>query len=210
MNFQDMIDETKILVQDSSYDDLIPSYINDSLIQAAIETQLPDLKRVALVTTAVDAPYISIPDLGIDFAGRVLGVRPKYETFRDLETMVETLDITDINELGDEIKGICLEGGNLWYWPTPNEVQSITLFFMTNPPLLYYPEDEIKYFPDHIQRLALCHGAASLCYEKIEDGLEGDKVNTTYHKGQQELGIQRLREYKGKNRNHYISSVWRV
>lgn len=182
-------------------------------MHAVTEAQLPDFKRVALLTTAVDAPFITLPDLGINFGGRILKIRPELSMYRDLESMIDALEIEDINLISEtnEIEGVTTEGGNLWYHPIPAEVVQLTVLYMATPPALLYSDDEIKYFPDHIQRLAICHGAAAICYEKIEDGLEeGKKVNTLHHLEMQGIGIQKLIEYKGKNRAHHITSTWGV
>jgi hypothetical protein len=47
-----------------------------------------------------------------------------------------------------------------------------------------------------------------MCFEKIEDGLDGDKINTVAYRAQAKEGIQKLHEWVGKNKRHFISSVW--
>lgn len=219
LSFQDLIDETFALVQDNSFDDITPSYINEALIQLVTEAQLPELKRVDVVTTSIGSPYVSIAGGTVNGIGKVIRilvpVNSKAKKYDSMEAMYEELlpshNTTDVYMLGDEVEGYAVEGDNFWYFPLPTVAQSFTVMYIANPPVLVSPGDSVTLkIPDAILRKAVCHGAAEKCWNKIEDGIDGDKVNTMFHEKKKLEGILELKTHKGRSREHKISSVWRV
>jgi hypothetical protein len=77
-------------------------------------------------------------------------------------------------------------------------------------PPLATDTDEPSYVPEYLQYPLLVHGAASLVFSKMEDGIEVEKPNTVWSGDEIKKGMADLHAVIGRNRNHVISSVWRV
>jgi hypothetical protein len=209
MLFSAMIQEVKNIVQDTSFDAAIPGYINEAFLQASGRINIPDLKRMGIATAIGGQNYVSLSGIPNGFSGRLTKVLDNtISRFKNIEDMFSW--VTDHSRLTNEvgtIEAVTLEGKTLWYFPQPSSEQSISCILFSNPTPLEYDEDEPIEFPEVCHRNIGIHGAAFLCYLVIEDGIEGDKVNTNFHYGLFEKGVQQLLEWVGRHRVHMISST---
>lgn len=215
MKLKTMREEVQEIVKDAAFDSKLNGYINEAYQNAVLEAKLPEYKRVGAVKTSRSANFISVSDSLEDFGG-VISTLFKTVTgssisiYAKAELMFESEGTDIIGLMGTEVKAIALEGTNLWYTPIPSEPQLLSFFYVANPDLLEYDNDEITLFPELVQRKICIHGACVPCFEQIEDGVEGPKVNTEWHRAIYNEGIQKLKEWNGRRRRHSNSSRWEV
>ncbi len=216
MNLEAIRTEVENLVDDSSYDaDIIDSYINETLIFAAGLVNLPTLKMIDVVDTVQNQAYTSVIPANSTFSGVLRRVKKadgsEPRIYPDLERFLD--DYTMDNE--GAVEAVCLEGSTLWYQKIPSSPETLTILYFKNPSPLSKDGDEPSDFPSHIHRKLFVHGTAFTIFDQIEDGVEGDKVNTKNHfwhsfsESNPESGITKLREWLARTQPHHISSVWR-
>lgn len=211
MNLKEMRDEVTILVQDGSYVTAdVDKYINRAFTNMAGQINLPDLKRVDTITTVVGQSYTSLAALSGGFNGRLSKVHAEnitiYPSLEDLISGIEE-DGELFGEAGD-VTRLALEGSTVWYDKIPAVPQTLMAILYGNPPLLVADADIPSVFPEHTHWNIGIHGAAMLMFDPIEDGVTGEKVNTTYHEGLYLKGKQEALEWIARNRTHSISSRW--
>jgi len=219
MYLGDMITEVSNIIDDDSFTDaMIITYINQAVQFAAAQVDLPDLKRFVTATTVLSQPYTTLTTVSGGFSGKILRVGdPDIAIYPNLNLLMDdyvTDTYQDLTEEGD-LKAVALEGRTLWYQYVPAALTDIVLLVYQSPSALADNDDEPTDFPGHIHRPLFVNGTAWIIFDQIEDGLEGEKVNTTAHFNQsfneqnRHSGIVKLREWLGRNRNHYKSSIWR-
>ena len=217
MKLEAIRNEVENLVDDSSYDaDTIDRYINESLAFAAGLVNLPSLKRIDVVDTVDGQAYVSLTGVNPGFSGVLRRVKKsdgsEPTVYADLERLLD-----DYWDMGAEgiVEAVTLEGSVLWYQKIPSTPETLTILFFENPSSLAKDGDEPTDFPGHVHRKLFVHGAAFTIFDQIEDGVEGDKLNTKHHfyhsfdERNRDSGITKLREWLARTTPHHISSVWR-
>jgi len=214
----DMITEVSNIVDDVGFstEDIV-DYINQAIQYAAQQVDLPDLKGLVTVKTTVSQPYSTLASaLGVQY-GRILrasdpsiAIYPNLQLLLDEYSSYGYLDLTE----GGDVEAVALEGRTLWYQYVPVVATDLVFLVYQNPTDLADADDVPSDFPSHLHRSLFVHGAAYYMFDQIEDGLEGTKVNTAAHfgrsfdEGSRHSGITKLREWVGKNRKHWKSSIW--
>lgn len=217
MNLEEMRDEVENLVDDPSFDpDTIDSYLNQMLTYSAGLVNLPTLKRISTVDTIVGQAYASISGLDGGFSGVLRRVKndegKEPRIFSNLESLLDVYP-TMVEE--GAVEAVALEGSTLWYQKIPLSAETLLLLYFQNPSTLVGGGDSPGDIPEHLHRKLLVHGAAYMMFDQIEDGIEGEKVNTVHHFHQalnednKHSGIVKLREWVSRTSRHHISSVWR-
>ena len=218
MNLGDMTTEVDNVVDESGFSTAdIVGYINQAVQYAGSLVDIPDLKKLITATTVTDQPYCSLSATTGGFAGRILRAsNPNIAIYPNLNLLMDeyvTYTYQDLTQAGD-VEAIALEGNTLWYQYVPVVAADIVLLAYQNPATLALAADIPSAFPAQLHRQLFVHGAAYMMFDQIEDGLEGDKVNTNAHFMQsfseqnRHSGITKLREWLGRNRNHWKSSTW--
>ena len=210
MLFSEMVQEVKNIIQDPSFDLSVPGYVNEAFLQASGRVNIPDLKRIGVATTITEQMFTSLAGVQDGFSGRLSKVLDnkilRFKRVEDLMTWVLSRSRL-IEEVGP-VEAVVLEGKTLWYFPTPATEQSIPCVLFSNPILLEDVDASPDFVPEICHRNIGVHGAAFLAYGLIEDGIEGDKVNTNYHFTMFEKGIAQLQEWIGKHKINTISSTF--
>jgi hypothetical protein len=188
MNAELMIDEVLDIVDDPSFDreDDVLKYLNLGQVSAAAKLLIPGLSDgYDTVATLVDAYKAPAP---ADYMKMVHSVsvvgRPVRlcRNFADLVQRYEGLSL-DAGEVG----AVVISAGQVFYQLVPAVSVDIELFYYRLPTPM---TDSLTSFPDGLGNLqdamdnysrALIHFAASQLYSKIEQGMEGEKVDTAYH-----------------------------
>ena len=170
-------------IQDTSFSEsLIKGLINDAAIIMADAARLPALSvGMNSVDTATGAFQVSMP---ADYhkltfrcmdGARQVNIRNNMEEF----LMLYNGDMT--NE-GD-VENIVIQGSTLFYQPVPATSASLMLFYSKLPPALVKSSDIPSFLPSPKNHKGLANYAIGEIFNIIEDGIEGEKVNTmTYEK----------------------------
>lgn len=209
--------ELENLIQDNSFDsDTLNGYIDQSIVYAAANVDIPELKGIDTVDTVPGQAYATLSGLTGGFSGKLRRVKDSNKNpisiASDLGLIMDVYPLMD--EVGD-VEVVALEGSTLWLQKSPAEAMTLTCLFYRNPATLSTDSAIPSDFPIHLHRQLFVHGSAWLVYDQIEDGIEGEKVNTksqfwlSFDEGNRHSGIVKLREWLAKTRRHNISSSWR-
>lgn len=209
--------ELSNLVQDASFSvDTLDSYINQAILYAGANVDLPHLKGIDTVDTIVSQAYTTLTGLTGGFSGKLRKVKDSdgnpITIYPNLDLLMDEYP-TMVEE--GEVEAVALEGYTLWYQKIPEAAETLTCLYYRDPTTLSKNEDIPSDFPAHLHRNLFVHGAAWIVYDQIEDDEEGGKVNTksqfwlSFDETSRHSGITKLREWIAKTRSHNISSSWR-
>jgi hypothetical protein len=209
MTFKEMQDEVYVNIKDASLQSKIPGILNDAYKAAVNDVHVPDLKSFTTVNSVVGKSYTSLPDGVI---GRVLYIGNSNGRFtlarRGLVELIE--DDPGLTSLGSVWK-IAQEGKVLWYISQPETVETFYVLLYKEPAELVADNSVPSVLPSLLHRQLLVYKATSILYNIIEEGVEGEKVNTiSYENLYQKDGVEKLREWLAKQRTHSTSSIWSV
>ena len=218
MQFKDIVTEVQNIVDDDGYSPAqIKDYINEMILYAGALVDLPGLKRLGSFTTVVGQPYASLTNVIGGFSGRLLRVGDLDVTiYPNIQLLLDdyiTDTYPDLTEEGD-IEAVALEGSTLWYQYIPATETSYSILYYQNPLTLTNDEDKPSNVPEHLHRKLFVHGAAWIIFDQMEDEPDEKKTNSlaqfwhSFNEDNKHSGIIKLREWVGKNRRHYKSSVW--
>lgn len=215
VTFQDLIDETTIILHDSSTDfqDLIPVKLNEAMFAVADEAVssggIPELKRIGIFTTVPAQAWTNLPT---GFNGKLLFVGNEEISLAIADGGVQQL--MEINPLLDEeglVHTVALEGTILYYQGIPSIATNYPILYQVWPTELVAASDPVPaWVPQHLQRGLFIHKAAALIYNLIEDGIEGEKVNTQAQLMLHNGYVTQYLEYLGRRRPGRKTSAWMV
>ena len=212
MNLEELRDEVKIIITDPDYgDDEIDKYINQALSYTAGLVNLPDLKAIESVDTITSQNYVNLSTITGGFSGVLRRVVKKgIKIYPTLELLAS--DYIGNWDAAGEVKAVCQEGNILWYQKIPASAETLMCILYKNPAVLEDDDDIPSDLPVSLHKLLLVNGASHLIYNEIEDGIEGEKVNTavqfgfSFNENNKHSGIIKLREYLSRRRVHHIMS----
>jgi hypothetical protein len=210
MNFAELQREVLSLVMDQSPNILVsvPDYINEAIQQIAEEARFPELRQVSSITTSTSLYYVNMPatfSSRLLYAGTVNGKLNLLEG--GLEELLELHPV--LTEVGDIKDAVC-EGGIFYYQPIPAIAVTITCLGYHTPPVLASGADTPSFIPSFLHREAIVNAAAVGAYSIIEDGMEGDKINTKVFAALAENGLNKVRAYVSRRRPVVSNSNWSV
>ena len=217
MNRLEIRTEIENLIQDSSFStDTLNDYINQAILYAGANVDIPELKGIDTVDTVLSQAYTTLSNLTGGFSGRLRRVKDTdgnaISIFSDLALLMDAYPTMD--EAGD-VEAVALEGSTLWLQKIPAAAETLTCLYYKNPTTPSADTESPSDFPTHLHRQLFVYGSAWIIYDQIEDGVEEEKVNTkgqfwlSFDEGNRHSGIVKLREWISKTRRHNISSSWR-
>lgn len=208
MQLSDIREEVQLIVQDAAFtDDIVDSYINDVYFAVVNECLIPELKGMDTVVTVVSQAYASMSGVAGGFSGALSRVYSSggngVVVLHSLEALMDLRgNLTDTGS----VEAVALEGSTLWYYPIPATAETLTVIYYKNPELMVSDSAEPDVLPEFVHRKILVNGAASMCFDSVEDGIDGLKVNTRSRELSKLEGVVKFREWLGKTRRHYIYS----
>jgi len=212
MNLGQLKSELRMLVDDSSFENELTMYLNEAYVYATNEVTIPSLKRMTTVETVPGVNWVSLSSIS-GFSGKLLrlaGPQP-IVVFESLEALFD--EYADDGVLANEegsVEAVALEGSVLWYQKIPAAAETLTVIYSSDPALLEDDADQPIALPLVAQRNLLVYGAAAIIFDAIEDGIEGQKINTGMCFARRNEGINTLRLWVGNRRKNVTRSVWRV
>lgn len=217
MNRLQIRTEIENIIQDNSFSETtLNEYIDQAILYVGANTEVPELKGISTIDTILGQAYASLSGLIGGFSGKLRRVKnadgDAISIFSDLALLMDEYPTMD--EEGD-VEAVALEGSTLWYQDIPAEVETLTCLYYRNPTTLSLDTDIPSDFPAHLHRQLFVHGCTWMIFDEIEDGMEGEKVNTkgqfwlSFDERNRHSGIVKLREWIAKTRRHNISSSWR-
>jgi len=210
VNAEQLIAEVADIIQDSSYDnETILSYLNRGQVAVASTLLLPGLADGhGTVTTAVDEYNVALP---ADFHRELFHVQVDdlpVKVYRNMGLLVSEME--KITTQAGRLVAMCPNAGNLLYQKVPSVTKNVELFYYRLPTDMSDEDDNSR--PDGLSMqagvalehfdFALVHYAAALIFDRIEDGIEGQKVNTLSHRDQYAMRLLEMALHVREGRPH--------
>lgn len=206
MLLSEIREEVSVIMQDDFFtDEMIDSYINDAYLSSVAQCLVPELKGVDSVLTVTSQAYTSLTGVSGGFSGVLSRVynanNQQISILPNIEALISLKgNLTDAGS----VEAVALEGSTLWYYPIPETAETLTIIYYKNPDKLSSDNDEPFAIPEFLHRQILVNGACALCFSLIEDGIDGDKINTTSREMSKVDGLRKFKEWLGKTRRHYV------
>jgi len=162
-----------------SEDDIIEK-INEGLRVTAELVLLPKLETSGTVVTTPGANLVNPPST---FSRNLFRARDsdgnKITVYSSTDLLEEDITVVDSDGVvAADVEGICLQGTQFYYAPSPEAAETLTLGFYTEPDELSDDDDEPSCIPEAHQKRILSNYAKWQLFEDIEDGIDGAKVNS--------------------------------
>ena len=212
MTYAELKDEVSILVRDASPEivNRIPNAINETLLAFAAMERIPELMTFGAFTTVEDQDMCSAP---AGFSGRLLKVGTKSQEIVIHPGGLEGL-LGDCDNFGTaigEVSMVAQEGTNFWYFKRPEAPATYPILYQAEATELVADGDTLpRWLPDYFGRGLIAHGAAAILYNIIEDGIEGDKINTAAQLGLAKSYADKYKTFLAMNRKGYNISIWGI
>lgn len=191
MQFNKLIEEIEEKVDDSTYDssDTVKSLINDAVRDIAAGVLVPGENRF---TDPLPDLYTVESSFSLTNSSRSASLPNDFQ--RDLVKAYEDDGLGDIPiliswrrfldkwpalETGSYVEGVVVRGSSLYYHPAVTT--TLEIGYYANPSTLSSDTDDPSCVPAHLQRGLIINHVCRELYSRIEDGMEGRKVNTEYY-----------------------------
>lgn len=214
MTLQEILDEVYLLVKDNSFfedEAAMVRRVNSTIAFACAQPgiEVPSLKKMGQFTTEVGVSAVAMTGLTANFSGKLLAVgdpADKVKIYSSLEDLFN--DYYPMTDEGD-VEGVFMAGNLIHYQKIPTAATSVLCVIQDEPAYISTLSAQIPVIPEFLQIKIIAHGTAAQVYDFIEDGIDGNKANTTNSKMEFADGIQKWKEFLGSRRQHNKSSHWR-
>jgi len=203
MTLDELIEAVQEVIQDSVFTEAkITTMLNRGLKVVAkgvllpdkyqLTPPLPDLYSVDTVDTALN---VGVCDLPLDYQRDLVQV--VNESYDDIPIVPSFRKFLKQNPKQDagSVRICSPHGKTLLYRDIPSTAETLTVHYYQTPTLMEDGDDEPTGIPEHLQYQILVGFACSYIFNLIEDGMEGQKLNTMewrkqYYQGLAELEIE--------------------
>ena len=204
----DLHDEVSIVVQDSSetIEDMIDQKIEEAFFAVHSRCIIPDLKRIGSFTTVVGQAWTTMPT---GFNGKLLFVGNDSTSLAIADSGVtQLMEVTPLLDESGPVHTVGLEGSILYYQGIPSSPITYPLLYVIKPTALSVSDEVPSYIPEYLQRSLFIHYAAAQIFNIIEDGIDGEKVNTSAQLLLHEKAVEQLDAHFAARRVASARSVW--
>lgn len=207
MTFKEMLDYIKNVIQDSAAftDTAIKAQINARIQNIArgikrpqdfqLSPPLSDLYTSAEVTTATGTNAVALPDDFCRMVDRVLVGGALLTRFDSFQAFKKRHPIQEVGSL----TAFCVFGSKIYYADIPSIATDMTVFYYRKPDDLVNDNDVPVCIPEPLHQDLICSGVCSNLFDRIEDGIEGRKVNTIHHANLAIMALESMGLYVDRN-----------
>jgi len=189
MNFMDLHNECLSVIDDVGYAAGVDDMINAAVMSIAggirmpdrsLSPPLPHLYAMGNVATVTGAAFVALPG---DFQREVIAV---FSATQQREIPVSKSHIRFLKRYPSlstpgAVDAVSVKGGNLYYQGIPATPDTLHVHYHRMPTPMEQDDDTPDGIPEHLQRSLIVHRVAWQVFDQIEDGIEGQKINTLYH-----------------------------
>jgi hypothetical protein len=187
-------------------EDSLTLLVNEALEEISESMDVVTLRKMNVVQTDTTAPYLVMPS---DFSGRLVYVGDSNGKLTVLKGGLTELlyNYPGLDETGD-IALLAVENKLLYYQPTPSEVKNLTVLYYASPKKLASINDVPDWLPEYLHRGLVVNKAVEMRFRRIEEGIEGEMVNTVKYRGYYEDAKTMLQVWLSRRRSSVGTSVW--
>lgn len=197
MKVKDLFNKVQKAVQDESFDfDFVLSAFNQCLGELASVYTLPDLLTLDLIECPVGEFWTEMPDQylkGLDFAYNITKKNP-VKVVKALTTFLSKFP--DLN-LNPPVTHVCVQGRTLYFQGIPKSTETLRVFFIRNPEKLTGEYSEPEAVPEHLHEGLFVNFGCAACFNLIEEGMDGAKINFNKYMGLYQKDQVKLEQFLG-------------
>lgn len=178
------------IAQEPSYSaaDVI-ELLYEGLVYSASRIYFPDLEQVGTVSTSTSTNIVALPSDYLKGLHRCTYGNTQIKVY-DNQRMLDRV-LSAFNASGNVV-GVAPRGRYLYYQNIPATSVDLVLHYIKMPDILEAGGNCPDYLPSGLAAPLLKHYALWKIFEAIEDGVEGEKVNTKYHEDEYEKALANL------------------
>jgi len=199
MNTQDLLDKIEKKVQDGAgfnrSTDLLP-LLNEGLLFTARQRPLPELRAKDSVVALVGQDQVALPDNYHTHLFEVYNVDQKQPC--RLCYSLNTLNRMYEKDSKGKVEAVATEGDSVLHHRRipEEETEELRLTYYKKPTALTDSGDSIPTcIPSALRRQILVNYVLWQVFEDIEDGIEGQKINTQYYASEYSAGVMMLEKF---------------
>ena len=194
---ESLADEVADIVQDPSYShsDIIRT-MNVGLRYIAGRVLLPELEAWADLETDPNVNHIPLPadyQKNLRYCHSVTHNRQ----VRIVGSLLQSYRQFSELDQGGRVVHVMPKGRSLYYQRVPSTAETLRIAYYKYPDRLFSRWEKPTCLPVHLTHELLVSYAAWKLFSKIEDGVEGQKVNTQYYKGLFDIAMAELTFFLG-------------
>lgn len=197
MNVAELRSKVKSAIQDESFTDaFILAAFNKCLGELASVYTLPDLLTYDILSCPVGKFTVDMPDdylKGLDFAYN-LTKDTKVSVVKALATFLAKFPALDA---GPPVSHICAQGKILYFQGKPVNEEKLRIFYVRSPQKMTGDYYEPEAVPDHLHEDLFVNYGAAACFNLIEDGMEGAKINFNKYTSLYQQAQVKLEQFLG-------------
>ena len=206
MNLGQLRDEVIVAIGDTSFNDSLADWINNSIGQIIDDANVPGFKEILSIDTIVGATSTV---LGATCDGRILYVgTATAELDGGVVTLEHMMKMYPGMSGAGSVVHVAAEGNTLYYQRIPSVATTLTLLHRRKPIAMVADSDEPEGIPPHLHLNVIVPKVAILGFDRIEDGIEGEKVNTIAQSIRYKQGLHELMSWVAKRVPHRSTSIW--
>ena len=199
MNTDTLIEKVQLVIQDSSFDeDTILGFLNKGLNEIAGSIDLPELRVFDTVDTSTTDNFVAMPTNYQRKCFTVVSVSDevRVDSPGELYQYHRFIDRHPVADTGSSVSDVAINGNTLFYDPIPDSAETLRVEYLRAPTTLT-SSGEPDGIPTHLHESLLVPFAAKEIFNLIEDGVEGQKVNTQMNEGLYRRAMQDLHQFVG-------------
>jgi len=194
MNTNEIIEKVVDAIEDDSFSpERILGFVNKGMGRVAAALPLPDLVGPHILEAESGGEFIALPEDYHSnlFWARNLTTDAHVEVVRPLTNFLRRFP----SVIHESVRWVCPHGSKLYFAGSVfnTSPQQIRVFYSSRPEELFLGDD-IPYIDPSFHEDLLVNFATAECYNLIETGIEGVKVNFNKFMGLYTLAIE---DYKG-------------
>jgi hypothetical protein len=183
---EELRNEIKVPLDDASIsNEAIDSAINACLRLVARKLLFPALETSGVFTTDPLKTVVKIPvnwTYSRNLFAAAVPDEEKIKVLASVGELAQRYPDYDTALVNSPIEYIVIHGNDIIYYPSPLIATDVTCKYYSTPTPLVKDSDEPTFIPEEMQIDLIVNYVLWKVWARIEDGIEGFKVNTSYHK----------------------------
>ena len=182
--------------------DEVDLLLNEALVEVSMLVLLPELSTWVAIPTITTDIKVPLPD---DFQRNLYAASTEYGSARvlsSIELFLRRYPTAEIDKNFGYIESVCRDGENVFYYKVPETISDLVVYYYKSPTALTRDSHTPDCIPTNYQRNLLCSYASRELFDDIEDGIDGQKVNTSRHaaKFAETIGLLEATTKQGQSR----------